>query len=231
MLFCACPSFPPLQAPPALGSLGRREHSICYWFRTDHGASFLMQSPRTIPGSYVQMKYGSAGACWRALPMGGLQGNSPVAFWHHSEPIYLHSCGFCFLWHFQCYRGMRSEPQKRHIPRNTALVPLLLITTDTWFSTPPCKWIKVSLLCRRAQAQPSVQTETEFCWSEAGATPLIPQLKPICTNNLGSLPIAVFYAAKPQYWNMRQARKGRGERKREKRTRNMTRFYCFSRFC
>lgn len=31
--------------------------------------------------------------------------------------------------------------------------------------------------------------------SEAGAAPLILQLKPVCTNSLGSLPTAVFYAA------------------------------------
>lgn len=38
--------------------------------------SFVTQSPRTILGSYVQMKYGSVGAGWRTLSVGSLQGNS-----------------------------------------------------------------------------------------------------------------------------------------------------------
>lgn len=72
---------------PALRSLGRRQCGICYWFLTSRGASFLTQPPGTIPGSYVPMKYGSVGAGWRALSMGSLQENSPVAFRHHPEPI------------------------------------------------------------------------------------------------------------------------------------------------
>lgn len=81
------PAFLCCRQPAVLWSLGRGERSICYWFSTNHGASFLTQPPRTILGSFAQMKYGSVRACWQALSMGSLQGNSPVAFWHHPEPI------------------------------------------------------------------------------------------------------------------------------------------------
>lgn len=106
------------------------------------------------------------------------------------------------------------------------------MTPDTWASTPPNRWMEFSLLCRRAQAHIRAKGNwvLGIFGSEAGAPPWIPELKSICSNNIFFLPTAVFcaYLVFQYYYSMRKLPwKGRQERKRGKRTRNLALFIEF----
>lgn len=53
---------------------------------------------------------------------------------------------------------------KRCIPINMVLVPLLLITTDTWFSTPPYRWIKLCCAELKTNHQAEWKPDSDDIW-------------------------------------------------------------------